>query len=113
MRRIVKLIGFVGFLSLFLAGCAATEEYCASEDKIKEVKTYQSSSDGLKDNLFNDLRSGKVSVGQTLDYIRSAYGDPDNMLVTGCSVRISYKLKSAHKIYLWFNDGEHLSVWED
>lgn len=98
------------FIIIFLSGCVSTRS--CFENTSLEIKDYAAASLESKDGLRKDLRSGKVNIDTTLDRIRTAYGEPDNMLVSGCIVRIIYRAESGN-ITLWFDDGRHLSMWSD
>ncbi len=106
----VKILISLLMLS-FLSGCAGVNE-CA-KNKLSPLKIYAPSTGMSKNGLANDLRSGKIAIGEKLDYIRSNYGDPDNMFIAGCIVRINYKLDTGKIITLWFEDGDALSMWKD
>lgn len=102
---------FLLLMLLLLSGCASVND-CA-KNKLSPLKTYAPSTQISKVKLNNDLRSGKVKIGEKFDYIRANYGDPDNMFITDCIVRINYKLDAGKNITLWFEDGENLSMWKD
>jgi len=107
MKKIAVLI----IMGLFLSGCAGVSSNCF--EKPPAIKAYLSATELLKIELRKDLRSGKVAKGETLDNIRSRYGDPDDMLVTDCTVRVIYRPNKAKSFALWFDDGWHLSMWSD
>ncbi len=102
---------FLLLMLLLLSGCASVND-CA-KNKLSPLKTYTPSTQISKTKLNDDLRSGKVKIGETIDYIRSNYGDPDSMFIMDCIVRINYKLDTGKNITLWFENGENLSMWKD
>ena len=95
---------------VFLSGCGAVNE-CVKGVSLE--KQYSSANPDSKNQLSDDLRSGKLKLGDSIDDIRSIYGDADNMLVAHCSVRLIYKLSTGKNMTLWFDDGWHLSMWSD
>ncbi|GEM_PF-5947140 len=97
-------------LMLLLSGCAGATD--CSKNTLSPLKTYTASSQTSKAKLNEDLRSGKVKIGETIDYIREHYGDPDSMFITDCIIRINYKSEGKN-ITLWFENGENLSMWKD
>jgi hypothetical protein len=97
-------------MGLFLPGCGAATQ-CVKGASVEKV--YSSATPDSKNALHADLRSGKVTLGATLDYIKSSYGDPDSMLIANCTARVIYKLASGRNLTLWFDDGWHLSMWSD
>ena len=106
MRNIV-ILSIVGLLA---CGCAAQGKVCIQPD-IK--KSYTASNESLKAKLSEDLTGGNIPLGMTLDDIRSRYGQPDDMLVASCTVRLTYRRDNAKNITLWFDDGWHLSMWSN
>ncbi|MFA5157121.1 MAG: hypothetical protein WC532_07025 [Candidatus Omnitrophota bacterium] len=104
MKKAVILL----VIGLFLSGCTTAGIPCQKEDI---VKTYAASTAASKNSLLQDLTSGKIAVGATLDSIRSEYGNADDMLIAGCIVRLIYRPDSGKNITLWFDDGKHLSMW--
>jgi hypothetical protein len=106
----MKNIVILSVIGLLLCGCAAQGKRCFQQD-IK--KSYAPSNESLKSDLANDLTGGKVPLGATLDEIRSSYGQPDDMLVASCTVRIIYRRDRDKNITLWFDDGWHLSMWNN
>lgn len=107
MKRMLVLLG-----CLFLfCGCAGVSN-CV-DVKSALAKPAKPSSSELKSALAQDLRSGKVGIGAALETIRADYGQPDDILVAGCTVRILYRQEKAKNINLWFNDGAHLSMWSN
>jgi uncharacterized protein YceK len=97
-------------VGLLLCGCASTAGQCLQRD-IK--KSYAPATEALKNNLSQDLASGKVAIGATIDSVRSSYGQPDDMLVSGCTARLIYRLDSGKNVTLWFDDGWQLSMWSN
>lgn len=98
-------------LMLLLSGCAGVND-CV-KNKLSPLKTYATSTLISKAKLNEDLRSGKITIGETIDYIRANYGEPDSMFIIDCIIRISYKLDAGKNITLWFENGENLSMWKD
>lgn len=98
-------------LLLSLSGCASVQD-CA-RNNLSPLKAYAPATPISKSKLNGDLRLGKVKIGEKLDYIRLNYGDPDNMFIADCIVRINYKLDTGKIITLWFENGEDLSMWKD
>lgn len=97
-------------VGLLLSGCAPAASQCLQRD-IK--KSYAPTTEALKNNLLQDLASGKVAIGVTIDDVRSSYGQPDDMLVSGCTARLIYRLASGKNVTLWFDDGWQLSMWSN
>ena len=106
MKKTIVLL----VIGLLLAGCASTASQCLQRD-IK--KSYAPATEALKNNLAQDLASGKVTLGATIDDLRSNYGQPDDMLVSGCTARLIYRLNSGKRVTLWFDDGWQLSMWSN
>ncbi len=96
---------------LFLSGCASVSD--CPRSKLSPLTVYAPATQISKAQLEGDLRSGKVKIGERLEYVRLNYGDPDSMFIAGCIVRINYKLDAGKMITLWFEDGEQLSMWKD
>lgn len=96
---------------LFLSGCASVND--CPKNKFSPLKVYAPATQISKAQLEGDLRSGKVKIGEKLEYIRLNYGDSDSMFISNCIVRMSYKLDNGKNITLWFEDGEQLSMWKD
>ena len=94
--------------AIFICGCASVE---VCENKNLAVKTYQPATLESKSSLLADLRSNQVKIGETIDNIKTAYGDADNIFVSGCTTRIIYRINNDKKVTLWFDDGLHLSMW--
>lgn len=68
--------------------------------------------DQTKKELLEDLESGKLKVGSELEHIMSTYGEPANITDQDEKVLLIYRRPAYEEsIYLWFNDGEHLSSW--
>ncbi len=107
MKKVFVLFGLV----FFLCGCAGVKN-CPDLKSALEKPSPPSSS-ALKNILAQDLRSGKIAIGSSIDAVRLAYGQPDDILVVGCVVRILYRQEKAKNINLWFNDGTHLSMWSN
>ena len=97
-------------VGVLLSGCASAGAPCLQRD-IK--KSYAQATEALKDDLSRGLAAGEVTIGATLDDIRSAYGQPDDMLVTGCTIRMIYRRAAGKNITLWFDDGWQLSMWSN
>lgn len=97
-------------VGIFLSGCGAVNK-CVKG--VSSEKQYSSATLDSKKQLNDDLRSGKLELGASIDDIKSIYGDADNMLVAHCSVRMIYKLSTGKNMTLWFDDGWHLSMWSD
>jgi hypothetical protein len=106
MEKVIVLL-IIGSL---LSGCASTAGQCLQRE-IK--KSYAPATEALKNNLAQDLASGKVALGATIDDVRSDYGQPDDMLVSGCTARLIYRLNSGKHVTLWFDDGWQLSMWSN
>lgn len=104
-----KITGLL-IIGLFLSGCASADR-CPGKNV--SVKEYSSATPISKTRLLDDLRSGKIGIGVTLDYIRSTYGEPDNMLIASCTARLIYRSDSGKNVTLWFDDGRHLSMWSN
>lgn len=104
MQRSVFLL----LIGLAACGCAATSNPCLKQD-IK--KAYTAASQPSKESLLKDLVSGQINNSTNIDYIRSTYGDADDMLVTSCTIRLIYRLSQDKSITLWFEDGWNLSMW--
>jgi len=104
---------FLFFVSiLLLAGCFTyLKEYPQNLNQLS--KTYAHSTPELKAKLLGDLRGGRLKLGESMDAIRTAYGDPDNMFVFEYMARLVYKLDQNKNVLLWFEDGMHLSMWSD
>jgi len=96
-------------LSLFAFGCASVSK-CTSNEQPEKV--YQASTGILKVQLSSDLRSNKIGLGSTWDQIKSVYGEPDDVLVSNCSVRAIYRPEKLKNITLWFDDGK-LTSWSN
>ncbi len=94
---------------LMLCGCASVSK-CTSTQA--PVKIYQASTNLLRAQLSGDLRSNKITIGSTLDEIKSVYGEPDDVLVTGCSIRAIYRPEKTKSITLWFDDAK-LTGWSN
>lgn len=106
-----RALGFF-IMGIFLSGCANVSGNCLkSQESI--VKAYFPATEASKGELRKDLRSGKVIIGQDLDYIKSHYGDPEDILVADCVIRIIYRPSGSKAIALWFDDGKYLSMWSD
>lgn len=102
---------FLFLMLLLLSGCSSVND--CTKNKLSPLKAYAPSTQILKNKLSDDLRAGKIKIRETLGYIRENYGDPDNMFITDCIVRINYKLDNGKNITLWFENGENLSMWKD
>lgn len=102
---------FILLMLLLLAGCSSVND-CA-KNKLSPLKTYTPATQISKDELSNDLRSGKIKIGDTIESIRTNYGDPDSMFTSDCIIRINYKSNTEKNITLWFENGENLSMWKD
>jgi len=98
-------------LMLLLSGCSSVAD--CSKNVLSPLKTYAPSTQTSKAKLNEDLRSGKVKIGDTIDSIRAYYGDSDSMFITDCIIRINYKTDTGKNITLWFENGENLSMWKD
>jgi len=107
MKRMSVLLSCL----FLLCGCAGVSN-CADLKSALE-KPAKPSSSALKAGLAQDLRAGKIAIGAGIDAIRSQYGQPDDILVTGCTVRMLYRQEDAKNINLWFSDGVHLSAWSN
>ena len=93
-----KIVGLL-MVGLFLSGCASVSR-CPETDV--SAKEYSPATQLSKSELAKDLRSGKIGIDTTLDYIRSTYGDSDNMLIASCTARLIYRSDSGENITLWF-----------
>ena len=105
MNKIFLVLGF----SLVLCGCASVSKCTQNQ---QPVKIYPVSTTALKVELSGDLRSNKIGIGFTLDQIKSAYGEPDDVLVTACTIRATYRPEKLKSITLWFDDGK-LTGWSN
>jgi uncharacterized protein YceK len=104
MKNVAILLAMI----VLLSGCTTAGIVCQKDDT---VKTYAQATAASKNDLDQDLLSGKAATGITLDQVRSNYGNPDDMLVSGCTIRMIYRIDSEKNITLWFDDGMHLSMW--
>lgn len=103
-----KTIGFI--CAMFcLAGCAQLNKFIVNKPPV--IKEYPISSRISKEQLLKDLKSGKVAIDTTLDYVRSSYGNADDMLVVSRVVRLIYRIEPGKNVTLWFEDGSRLSMW--
>lgn len=108
MNRIFSLL----FLFLFLSGCAVSSPSCSSKGFSKDI-SYVMSTRESKNRLAEALRSGELALRASLDDIRANYGDADDIFVSGCNIRIIYRMDSGKNVTLWFEDGQHLSMWSN
>ncbi len=95
-----------------LAGCATVETSDCAQPHMA-AQAYPAATAETRQELGNDLRSGAITLGASIDAIRKSYGDPDTMFVIPCMVRATYVINPLKKITLWFDDGQHLSMWAD
>lgn len=100
------------FLMVFLSGCAGSAANCIPKGFSKDI-IYVMSTEKSKSKLFEDLRSGRLVLKSSLDDVRLNYGDADDIFVSDCNVRLIYRLDSGKNITLWFEDGQHLSMWSN
>lgn len=96
-------------LAFALCGCASVNN-CSGKAFVPKV--YQASTDVLKTQLASDLRSNKIILGSAIEDIESVYGQPDSILVSGCSARLIYRQEKAKNITLWFEQGK-LNSWSN
>jgi hypothetical protein len=113
IRYVIARVCLLGVL-FFICGCCSGQTGLNQNQGQISVKTYLPATLESKQKLAEDLRSGSINRGASLDYLRSTYGDPDSMLVSGFGTRlVYYKAEKTDKIVLWFDDGTHLSAWSD
>lgn len=105
----MKAILAVIFIAVFISGCAVGIP-CLNNKNMR-VKEYKTATVESKDKLAEDLRMGKIGLGDSLDKIRVVYGDADDIFVSGCTVRLIYRIDSDKNVTLWFEAGERLSMW--
>lgn len=96
-------------MGIFLSGCFSAAGCLRDKEAI--VKAYTPATNQTKNELYKDLRSGKITLGATLDYIRQTYGDSDEIFVTEYAARVIYTLENGKKITLWFDNCRRLSMW--
>ena len=98
MRAIIIILSILSFL--LTSGCAHTPP-----------SPYPKASRETIGQLYRDLDSGKLQ-GKTLDYIGYTYGAPESTTNQGQKILIIYRRPAYEdSVYLWFDDGEHLSSW--
>ena len=108
----MRTIWILLIIGVFISGCAAPANECV-KNRIMQVKEYSLSTIESKNKLSQDLRIGKIGLGEGLAQIRTSYGDADDIFVSGCIVRLTYKIGAGKNITLWFEDGEHLTMWSN
>lgn len=107
-----KMCVLLFLLMNVISGCATVgEPECVHPVHIAQV--YPAATVESRQALIDNLRSGKITMGTTLDVIRRSYGQPDTMFVAPCNVRVTYMMNPHKRVSLWFDDGAHLSMWAD
>ncbi|HNX81307.1 MAG TPA: hypothetical protein PKL77_04090 [Candidatus Omnitrophota bacterium] len=110
MKTIIPALVFL-FCSV-MTGCA-TVAGPACVEPAPSGNVYPAATGASRQALADDLRSGKIAVGSSLETIRKAYGEPDTMFVLPCNVRATYTMSPMKRISIWFDDGQHMSMWAD
>jgi len=103
MRILIILL-----LCFGLIGCSTTDSKTDPTASGYLLATKQT-----KRQLSSDLNYGKLKLGAPLEYIMATYGEPDKMstykkLGKDLQYDVDYKI-----IFLYFQDGEHLSSWSE
>ena len=102
-RRNSENIYFIIILSFCLLGCGPI--------KVKQTQ-YPYATAQTRKQLLQDLESGELKMGTELENIMSTYGEPTSITDQDKEVLIIYRRPAYEEsIYLWFDDGKHLSSW--
>lgn len=99
-------------IGMFISGCAAATNKCLKDNNMR-VSGHKTATAESKNILAQDLRTGNIDLGESLDKIRMTYGDADDIFVSGCVVRLIYRIDADKDVTLWFEDGKQLSMWSN
>ena len=97
----MKFFPLIILITFLLSGCVTTK-----------TTPYPSATRETKEQLFQDLASGKLKIGATLEYVRSTYGEPETITTHNEKTLIIYRRPTHYdSAYIWFDENKQLESW--